>query len=100
MGEIGDEVQLLSLLSATLERTGKGNLQSVEILENKDLPAEIVGGKSGKLDVLAKLADGSKINIEVQIKNEHNIEKRALYYWSRSTSGGLRPGRTMRICCR
>jgi hypothetical protein len=38
MGEIGDEVQLLS---ATLERTGKGNLQSIEILENKDLPAAI-----------------------------------------------------------
>jgi hypothetical protein len=40
MGEIGDEVQLLSLLSATLERTGKEDIQSVEILENKDLPKE------------------------------------------------------------
>jgi predicted transposase/invertase (TIGR01784 family) len=83
MGEKGDEQQLLAFLNAVLQRTGKGNLAAVEILENKELPAELVGGKSCKLDVLAKLADGSRINIEVQIKNQHNIEKRSLYYWSR-----------------
>jgi predicted transposase/invertase (TIGR01784 family) len=83
MGEKGDEVQLLAFLNAVLKRTGKDTLKTVEILESKDLPAEIVGGKSAKLDVLAKLADGSKVNIEVQIKNQHNIEKRSLYYWSR-----------------
>jgi predicted transposase/invertase (TIGR01784 family) len=83
MGEKGDEQQLLAFLNAVLKRTGKDNLKTVEIQENKDLPAEIIGGKAGKLDVLAKLADGSKVNIEVQIKNQHNIEKRSLYYWSR-----------------
>jgi predicted transposase/invertase (TIGR01784 family) len=82
-GEKGDETQLLSFLNATLERTGKGNLESVEILESRDLPAEIAGGKSGKLDVLAKLPGSSKVNIEVQIKNQYNIGKRSLYYWSR-----------------
>ncbi|MDR2619328.1 MAG: Rpn family recombination-promoting nuclease/putative transposase, partial [Treponema sp.] len=78
MGEKGDERQLLAFLNAVLERTGKGNLQSVEILENKDLPAEIAGGKTGKLDVLGKLPDRSMVNIEVQIKNQYNIEKRSL----------------------
>jgi predicted transposase/invertase (TIGR01784 family) len=82
MGEKGDEAQLLAFLGSVLQRTGKGGIQSVEILENKDLPAEIAGGKAAKLDVLAKLADGSKVNIEVQIKNEYNIEKRSLFYWS------------------
>jgi predicted transposase/invertase (TIGR01784 family) len=66
-----------------LERTGKGNLTAVEILEAKDLPAEIVGEKTGRLDVLAKLADGSKVNIEVQNKNEHNMDKRSLFYWGK-----------------
>jgi predicted transposase/invertase (TIGR01784 family) len=83
-GEKGDEIQLLAFLNAALERTGKGNLEFVEIIENKDLPAEISGGKSGKLDILAKIADeDSLVNIEVQIKNQYNIEKRSLYYWSR-----------------
>ncbi|GHT51612.1 hypothetical protein AGMMS49982_09500 [Bacteroidia bacterium] len=31
MGEKGDEVQLLAFLNAVLHRTGKDNLQSVEI---------------------------------------------------------------------
>jgi predicted transposase/invertase (TIGR01784 family) len=67
----------LAFLNAALERTGKGNLESVEIIESKDLPAEISGGKSGKLDVLGKLRDGTKMNVEVQIKNRFNIEKRS-----------------------
>jgi predicted transposase/invertase (TIGR01784 family) len=92
LGEKGDEPQLLSFLSAVLERTGKNNLESVEILEAKDLPAEIAGGKAGKLDVLAKLSTGSKVNIEVQNKNEYNIEKRSLYYWSRKYIEDLRSG--------
>jgi predicted transposase/invertase (TIGR01784 family) len=92
LGEKGDEEQLLAFLNAVLRRTGKDNLKTVEILEAKDLPAEIAGGKSGKLDVLAKLADGSRVNIEVQIKNEHNIEKRSLYYWGRKYISGLSSG--------
>ncbi|MDR0908333.1 MAG: Rpn family recombination-promoting nuclease/putative transposase [Spirochaetaceae bacterium] len=82
MGEKGDEPQLMAFLNAVLERTGKGNIVELEILENKELPAEVVGGKMSKLDVLAKLADGTKVNVEVQIKNEYNMEKRSLYYWS------------------
>jgi predicted transposase/invertase (TIGR01784 family) len=91
-GEKGDEPQLLAFLNATLERTGKGNLESVEILENKDLPADIVGGKSGKLDVLGRIADGSKVNVEVQNKNQFNIEKRDLFYWSRQYVWDFRSG--------
>jgi predicted transposase/invertase (TIGR01784 family) len=82
MGEKGDEPQLMAFLNAVLERTGKGSLKSVTILENTDLPAEFIGGKASKLDVLAELADGTRVNIEVQIKNYYNMEQRTLYYWS------------------
>jgi predicted transposase/invertase (TIGR01784 family) len=92
-GEKGDETQLLAFLNAVLERTGKGSLESVEILENKEFPAEIAGGKAGKLDVLGKLPDRSRVNIEVQIKNQYNIEKRSLYYWSRKYAWNFQSGR-------
>jgi predicted transposase/invertase (TIGR01784 family) len=92
LGEKGDEPQLLAFLNAALERTGKGNLKSVEILESKDLPAEITGGKAGKLDVLASIPGGSLVNIEVQIKNQYNIEKRSLYYWNRKYAWNFRAG--------
>jgi predicted transposase/invertase (TIGR01784 family) len=82
MGEPGDETQLMSFLNAVLERTGKGSIKSVTIRPDKDLPAELIGGKTSKLDVLAVLANGTKVNIEVQIKNYYNMEKRTLYYWS------------------
>jgi predicted transposase/invertase (TIGR01784 family) len=95
-GEKGDEAQLLAFLNAALERTGKGNLESVEILESTDLPADIAGGKSGKLDVLAVIPGGSKINVEVQIKNEFNMEKRSLYYWSRKYGWGFLSGEDYR----
>lgn len=92
MGEKGDEQQLLAFLRAVLNRTGKGGLASVEILESKDLPAEMAGGKMARLDVLAKLDNGSRINIEVQLKNEHNIEKRSLFYWSSNYIRNFRSG--------
>jgi predicted transposase/invertase (TIGR01784 family) len=82
MGEKGDEVQLTAFLNAVLERTGKDHIESVDILEDKDLPAPVVGGKAGKLDVLARLADGTKVNIEVQLANQHNMERRSLDYWA------------------
>jgi predicted transposase/invertase (TIGR01784 family) len=92
LGEKGDEEQLVSLLNAALERTGKNNIESVEILEGKDLPAELLEDKMGKLDVLCKLADGTKVTIEVQIKNQHNIVNRSVYYWSRKFTLGFKKG--------
>jgi predicted transposase/invertase (TIGR01784 family) len=82
MGKKGDEPQALSFLSSALERTGKGNIASVEIIEDTDIPAEIAGAKASKLDVLAKLADGTRTNIEVQIKNWYNMDRRTVFYWA------------------
>jgi predicted transposase/invertase (TIGR01784 family) len=82
MGEKGNEEQLLAFLNAVLSRTGKDNLTSVEILEDKDLPAEIAGGKAERLDVLGLLKDCGWVNVEVQIKNECNMDKRTLINYS------------------
>jgi predicted transposase/invertase (TIGR01784 family) len=82
MGETGDEEQLISFLNAVLARTGRERITSLEIVEHKELPPDIVGDKAGRLDVFAKFADGTKANIEIQLKNEHNMDKRTLYYWS------------------
>jgi predicted transposase/invertase (TIGR01784 family) len=92
MGAKGDEVQLIAFLNAVLKRTGKDRIESVEILENKDLPAELAGGKAGKLDILAKLADGTKINIEIQLVNQYNMERRSLDYWAWNYIKGIEAG--------
>jgi hypothetical protein len=50
LGEKGDELQLTAFLNATLKRTGKNRIVSVDIVENKELPAEITGGKVIRAD--------------------------------------------------
>jgi predicted transposase/invertase (TIGR01784 family) len=92
MGEKGDEEQLTAFLNAVLQRTGKGRISSVDIVENKALTAEIIGGKACVLDLRALLANGSKVNIEVQLRNLGNMDKRSLFYWSREFISGINSG--------
>jgi predicted transposase/invertase (TIGR01784 family) len=92
MGEKGDEVQLLGFINAVLHRTGENRFNSVEILENKTFSAEVKGDKTSILDVRAVLQDGTKTNTEVQVRNQHNIGKRSLFYWSREYARSLEAG--------
>jgi predicted transposase/invertase (TIGR01784 family) len=92
MGEKGDEPQLIGFLNAVLGRSGKKPIESVEILENRSFEKDVINGKSCILDVLAALQDGTKVNIEVQLSNEHNMERRSLFYWSRVYSKSLKEG--------
>ena len=92
MGEKGSEIQLLGFLNAVLEKSGKGPFQAVEILEDKSFSADAVGDKSITFDVRAVLLNGVKVNIEVQLRNNHNMDKRSLYYWSKEYSSSLKAG--------
>jgi len=92
MGEKGDEEQLLGFLNAVLGRSGADSFASIDIIENKALAADIVGGKTCVLDVRAVLQGGTKVNVEVQIRNQHNMDKRSLFYWSREFTKCLDAG--------
>ncbi|MDR0638764.1 MAG: Rpn family recombination-promoting nuclease/putative transposase, partial [Spirochaetaceae bacterium] len=61
-GEKGGGKQLVSFLNAVLRRIGEKKTVSIEIIENKELPAEITGGKLSKLDARATIEDGTKTN--------------------------------------
>ena len=92
MGEKGDEEQLIAFLNAVLQKTGKGNISSVSIAENTTFSAEIIGGKSCVLDLRATLDNGTKANIEVQLRNLGNMDRRSLFYWSREFVRGIGSG--------
>ncbi|MDR0613735.1 MAG: Rpn family recombination-promoting nuclease/putative transposase [Dysgonamonadaceae bacterium] len=92
MGEKGDEEQLTSFLNAVLQKTGKGNISSVTIVKNRAFSAEIAGGKSCVLDLRAVLDSGAKVNIEVQLRNRNNMDRRSLFYWSREFVRGIKSG--------
>ena len=92
MGEKGDEEQLTAFLNAVLQKTGKGNISSVTIVKNRAFSAEIAGGKSCVLDLRAVLDSGTKVNIEVQLRNLNNMDRRSLFYWSREFVRGIKSG--------
>jgi predicted transposase/invertase (TIGR01784 family) len=92
MGEKGDEEQLTAFLNVVLKKTDKGKITSVTILEDRNLPADIIGDKSSVLDVRAEMSNGTKVNIEVQLRNVGNMDKRSLFYWSREYSKSIEAG--------
>jgi predicted transposase/invertase (TIGR01784 family) len=96
MGEKGDEEQLLSFLNAVLHRTGDHALLSIEITEARMLTADIIGNKSSVLDVRARAAGGTRVNIEVQLRNLGNMDRRSLFYWSWDYSKQLDAGQDYR----
>lgn len=91
-GEKGDEEQLLSLLNAILAKTKRKKLVKIEIVEHKTFTAEVIGDKTSILDIRAVAEDGTKINIEVQLKDYGNMDRRSLFYWSREFAGSLDRG--------
>jgi predicted transposase/invertase (TIGR01784 family) len=92
MGEKGDEEQLTAFLNVVLQKTGRGRIASVQILENKALSAEIIGDKASVLDLRAVMDDGTRVNIEVQLKDVRNMGRRSLFYWSHEYIGGISSG--------
>ncbi|MDR1908917.1 MAG: Rpn family recombination-promoting nuclease/putative transposase [Spirochaetaceae bacterium] len=92
MGEKGDEEQLLGFLNAVLGRGGERRAVSVEILGNKTFSAGVIGDKTSILDVRAVLGDGSRVNVEVQLRNLGNMDRRSLFYWSREYTRSLEAG--------
>jgi predicted transposase/invertase (TIGR01784 family) len=92
MGEEGDEEQCLAFLNAVLGSKGKNPIKLIKILENKTFTADVVGEKTSILDVRAETDIGEKINIEVQLKDLHNMEKRTLLHWGREFTKGISAG--------
>ena len=96
MGEKGDEAQLLGFLNAVLGKTGEGRFTSVKIIENKSFSPKAVGDKSSILDVRALLQGKTKVNIEVQVRNQNNMDRRSLFYWSKEYAESLEAGQDYR----
>ena len=63
----------------------------MEIL-NSEPPNDLPDSKGVRLDFLAKLNNSVEVDIEVQVRNDGDIQKRSLYYWSRLYSQQLKVG--------
>lgn len=95
-GEKDDEPVLIAFLNAVLNKTQKEKLTEIEIIENKDLTKELIEDKTGRIDVRAKTARGEQIDIEVQLTNQSNMDKRTLFYWGKLYLEGIKQGEDYR----
>jgi predicted transposase/invertase (TIGR01784 family) len=83
---------LIIFLNAVLDAKDQKRLISVEIINNKELTAELIYDKASRLDVWAQTADGMQINIEVQLTNQRNMDKRTIFYWGKLFLDGIKQG--------
>lgn len=78
-GKVGNEEILKEFLEAILET----KIDKVELDLDKDMEPEYEEDKKNILDVRAKINGDTNINIEMQIRDNKDMEKRSLYHWSK-----------------
>ena len=72
----GNEEYLIDFLNALLKK----EIKTIEVREELNLERLSKEEKGGRLDLQAKLEDGTIISIEMQLRNEYNIEERTTLY--------------------
>ena len=60
---------------------------------NPILEKDLLDDKVGILDIRAKIENKINCNIEMQIVDRKNIEKRILYYWSKLYNMNIKTGK-------
>lgn len=80
---------LISLINSIV--TKEDQVKEVTLL-NPYNPKSFLNDKLSVLDIKAKGESGKMFNIEIQVTDEANYDKRALYYWAKLYVGQLKEG--------
>lgn len=81
--------------SVTKELVGsilEEEITEIDLEQNPILEKNIKDEKIGILDIRAKLNNDTNCNVEIQLVDQKNIEKRALYYWSKMYIESIKAG--------
>ena len=87
-GYVGNENITKSLLNSILNV----KIEKLTLDVNPILEKDLFDDKIGILDIKAKLNDETLCDIEMQIVDKKDIEKRVLFYWSKLYSQELKSG--------
>jgi len=75
-----------------LERILGIEIGSLSLDTSKRLIGEEKDDKIGRIDIKAKLNDGTKVAIEMQVENLDYMPERLLYYWAKTYTADLKKG--------
>ncbi|MEK4372479.1 Rpn family recombination-promoting nuclease/putative transposase [Paenibacillus sp. FSL R5-0473] len=87
---------LLAFLNKTFVEAGRPPLTEIILLNSyteKDTPRD----KQSILDIHGRTAEGELINVEMQLFNKYDTEKRTMFYWSKLYSGQLQEGHSYKM---
>ena len=90
-GTQDNEDVLMSFLNAVFEDAGQPLIASVEIL-NPFLEKDALSDKMSVLDVKARTESGMLLDVEIQLRDQRDMAKRTLFYWSKLFQGQLQEG--------
>ncbi|MFK4427304.1 putative transposase/invertase (TIGR01784 family) [Bacillus sp. RC51] len=90
-GTNGSEDILIAFLNAMLQDSLESPIASLQ-LEDPHLHREHANDKLSILDISATLNTGTKVNVEIQLNNNHDMMKRSLYYWGKLYTSQLQKG--------
>ncbi|HDR3651719.1 Rpn family recombination-promoting nuclease/putative transposase [Bacillus sp. SM-B1] len=90
-GTNGSEDILIAFLNAMLQESLESPIASLQ-LEDPHLHREYTNDKLSILDISATLDTETKVNVEIQLNNNHDMMKRSLYYWGKLYTSQLQKG--------
>ena len=96
-GTVGNEDLLKAFLNAVMKDKKLPLIEELTIIEKLELEKNHFEEKLGIIDVHAKTDKGEIINVEVQLCNEYNIDKRTLFYWSKLYSSNIKKGQNYEV---
>ena len=84
----GNEGILKALLEAILDV----KIQSVTV-KNPEMPKDLYDSKAGVMDIKVEVDANTVVDIEMQVKDENNIEERSTFYLTTSSSETVKAGK-------
>ena len=70
----------------------QNNISAIELNNQTITEKELMDDKVGIMDIKAVLNQNVECDIEMQVVNQHNIEKRILFYWAKMYARTLKEG--------
>ena len=81
-----------SITKVLLRDVLQDNITKVELDNQTITEKELMDDKVGIMDIKAVLNENIECDIEMQVVNQHNIEKRILFYWAKMYTKSIKEG--------
>ncbi|WP_135546830.1 Rpn family recombination-promoting nuclease/putative transposase [Paenibacillus cymbidii] len=96
-GEPDSRDSLKALLNAILRQDGREPIAEIVVIENRTLDRWRPEDKLGSLDILAELASGEQVNVEMQVANPYNMIPRTIFYAAKLFTRSIKAGQDYEV---